>query len=116
MVLRVAIETRIVEGVALQQADAHRLALAVVVAHAGAFAQDLGRAHARATAAKDILLEDAVGGAVDVLVVDVADEAGHVDAGGAGVHAGRVVAVQAAGRFDGCLARIQWRREVGELA
>jgi hypothetical protein len=93
---RVAVEVRVVDRVALQQADLHGLAFGVVIAHAGVLAQDLGRADARAAAAEDVLLEDADGGAVDVLVVDVADEAGDVDAGRAGARAGGVVAVQAA--------------------
>jgi hypothetical protein len=51
----VAVELRIVDGVALQQADLHGLALGIVVAHAGVLAQDLGRAHTRAAAAEDVL-------------------------------------------------------------
>jgi hypothetical protein len=37
-------------------------------------AQDFGRTDARAAAAEDVLLQDAGGGAVDVFVVDIADE------------------------------------------
>ena len=109
-----AVEMRVVERVALQQADLDRLAFGVVVAHAGVLAQDLGRAHARAAPPKMFCLQDADRRAFEVAVVDVADEAGDVDAGRAGARAGRVVAVQAARAFDGGLARGERRREVGE--
>jgi hypothetical protein len=112
---RVGGEVRVVDGVALQQADLHRLALGIVIAHAGVLAQDLRRAHAGAGAAEDVLLEDVDGRAFHVTVVDVADEARHVDARRARAGAGRVVAVQAAGAFDGGLARRQRRREVREV-
>ena len=105
-----------VDGVALQEADFHRLAFGVVVAHADILAQDFRRADAGAAAAQDVLFQDAGGGAVDVLVVDVADEAGHVDFRRTDAAARRVVAVQAAGAFDGRLARRQGRRQVREMA
>jgi hypothetical protein len=57
-----------------------------------------------------------VGGAVDVVVVDIADEAGHIDASRAGAHARGIIAVEAAGRFDHRLTLRQRWRQVGELA
>src|SRR5690606_35722105 len=48
--------------------------------------------------------EDALGGALQVLVADAVDERRDVDVAWAGVDAGGVVAVQAARAFDGGLA------------
>src|SRR3546814_14279518 len=80
-----------VGGVALQQADLHRLAL-LRRAHAGLLAQQLGRTDPRAGAAQDGLIEDILRRAADVVGGDLADEGGVVDAGRAGLEAWRVVA------------------------
>nr|GEU28076.1 hypothetical protein [Tanacetum cinerariifolium] len=108
---RVRGERHIVDRVALQQADFHRLPFRIVIAHADVFAQDFGGTHARAAATENILLEDAGGCAVDVFFVNVADEAGDVDAGGADARARCVVAVQAPRAFNRGLARIERRRQ-----
>ena len=67
-------EVRVVDGVTLQQADQYRCALVVVVAHAGLLAEDFRRAHPCATAAEDVRREDFLRGALDVVLMDVADE------------------------------------------
>ncbi|MNH31236.1 hypothetical protein D3C79_915770 [compost metagenome] len=93
---RVLLELGVVHRVALQQADQHWRALLVIVAHAGLLAEDLGGAHPRATAAEDIGRENLLRRALDVLLMNVADERGDVDFAGAGIDAGGVVAIQAA--------------------
>src|SRR3546814_14669184 len=85
--------------VSLQKSDRDRLAV-LGVAHAGALAEDFGRADPRAGAAENILFVDAQGRAGGIAGGDLADEAGDVDAGRAGLDAGRVVAEIAAVRFD----------------
>src|SRR3546814_12210966 len=78
-------------------ADLHRLAL-LRRAHAGLLAQHLGRTDARAGAAEDVLLQDVLRRAADVVGRDLADEARDIDAGRAGPDSGCVVAdVVAAG-------------------
>ena len=67
-----------VDGVALQQADPHRLALGRL-AHAGFLAQGLGRADARAHAAHDVGGENRLGGAERIAGGDLADEQRNVD-------------------------------------
>src|SRR3546814_3509032 len=86
--MRGAVHRR-VGGIALQQADLHRLAL-LRRAHAGLLAQHLGRTDARAGAAEDVLLQDVLRRAADVVGRDLADEARDIDAGRAGLDAGRV--------------------------
>ena len=85
----------VVGGVALQTADLDRLALGGL-ADAGLLAQRLGRADAGAHAADDVGVEDRLGRADGVAGDDLADEQRDVDRGRAGLHAGRVVAEQAA--------------------
>ncbi|SVJ68944.1 Uncharacterised protein [Klebsiella pneumoniae] len=111
---RMFAEAGVVEGVALQLADQHRCAFLGVVAYAGPLAEDFRGADAGAAAAEDVRREDLLRRALDILLGDAADEPGDVDLGRAGVDAGRVVAVQAAGAFQGGLAGVERRREVGE--
>src|SRR3546814_16142670 len=70
--------------VSLQKSDRDRLAV-LGVAHAGALAEDFGRADPRAGAAENILFVDAQGRAGGIAGGDLADEAGDVDAGRAGL-------------------------------
>src|SRR5207244_1596326 len=100
---RMLVKLCIVDSVALQQSDFDGLAFLVMVAHASILAQDFSRADARATAAQDVLLQDADCGTVDVVIVDVADEACNINFGGTDAGAWRVVAIQAARTFDGGL-------------
>ena len=97
-------ELRVVDGIALQRADQHGRAFLRVVTHAGLLAQNLGGADAGAAAAEDIRRENLLGRALNVLVADIADERGDVDLAGAGIHAGCVVAIQAASAFQCGLA------------
>ena len=61
-------------------------------------------------AAERIGLEDGARCAAQVVFADAADEARHVDAGRAGLHARRVVAIEAAlGLDQGLSAREAWR-------
>ncbi len=93
-----------VRRVALQEADRDRLVLGDV-AHAGALAQDLGRADARAGPAEDVLLQDGGRRALEIAGLDLADEVRDVDARRAGLDAARAgAAVVDAGRV-----RIQLR-------
>ncbi|MNF72293.1 hypothetical protein D3C84_542650 [compost metagenome] len=110
----VACEMCMVQGITLQLANQYRCALLVVVAHARLLAEHFGRADPGATATEDIGRENLLGRTLDVLLVDVADEGGDVDAGGARVDARRVVAIQATGAFQLCLARVQRWRQVAE--
>ena len=108
---------QMIGGIALQRADIHRLVLAGLRTQA-LLAQHLGRADPRAGAAEDVLLEDGDRRALHVAGRDLADEAGDVDAGRAGLDAGRVVAEVAAAGIDQRLAcgraaprrRRNWRR------
>ena len=109
-----ALVEEMIGGIALQRADIDRLVLAGH-AHAGALAQDLGRADPRAGAAEDVLLEDGDRRALHIAGGDLADEAGNVDAGGAGLDAGRVVAEVAAARIDQRLARLERRLDIAEI-
>ena len=84
---------------ALQRADLDRLVL-VRVAHAGLFAQHLGRADAGAHAAERIGLEDRARRAAVVALRDALDEGRHVDPGRARRGARRVEAVVAALGLD----------------
>ena len=67
---------------------------------AGAFAEYVDGADARATGAEDVGVEDAEGGAAQVAGGDALDEAGDIDVCGAGGGAGRVEAVEAAVRLN----------------
>src|SRR3546814_7316708 len=78
---RMRIDRRAMIGrVSLQKSDRDRLAV-LGVAHAGALAEDFGRADPRAGAAENILFVDAQGRAGGIAGGDLADEAGDVDAG-----------------------------------
>ncbi|MNE08228.1 hypothetical protein D3C80_1008740 [compost metagenome] len=110
----VAIKMRVVQGIALQLTNQYRCAFLMVVTHAGLLAQHFRGADPGATATQNVGREDLLGSALDVLLVDVADEGGDVDAGGARVDARRVVAIQATGAFQLCLARVQRWRQVAE--
>eukprot|EP00659_Diplonema_papillatum_P004142 gene4141-biopygen4076 len=112
---RVFAEVRVVHRVTLQQADQHRGAFLGIVAHAGLLAEDFRRADPGATAAEDIRRENLLRGALDVLRVDIADERRDIDLAGARVDARRVVAVEAARRFQLGLPGIERRRQVGEM-
>src|SRR5262249_47382624 len=104
-----------VRGVALQGADVDRLAL-LGRTHAGLLAQDLGRADARAGAAHDVLLQDGDRRAPDIVGRDLADEARDVDAGGARLQAGCVVAEVAAAGVDQRPLAVERRLHVVEVA
>ena len=99
----------------LQRADRDGLRI-LVVAHACAFAQDLGRTHAGTHPAERIRRQDVGRGALQVAVADLADEARDVDLRRAGLHARRVVAVVAAAGGGRRGSRIEQRRDVGEFA
>jgi hypothetical protein len=105
---------QMVGGITLQPADGHRLVF-LGGAHAGLFAQDLGRADAGAGAAEDIGFQDADGRAADVVGRDLLDETGDVDAGGAGLDAGRIVAEVAAVGLDQRGLAVQHRDQVVEI-
>ncbi|MCY1184162.1 hypothetical protein D9M73_248310 [compost metagenome] len=51
-----------------------------------------------------------------VVLLDIADERGDVDFARAGIHAGRVVAIQTARSFQVRLALVERRRQIGEMA
>ena len=101
-------------GVALQPADRDGLAF-LGETHAGGFAQHLGRADPGAAAAEDVGLQDGAAGARDIVGGDLADESRDVDAGGAGLDAGRVVAEIAAIGLDHRRLARQRRMDVGEM-
>ena len=101
-------------GEALQLADLDRLVF-VGVAHAGLFAQHLGRADAGAHAAQRVGAEDGVCGATQVAVGDALDEARHIDARGAGRLAGRLIAVVATVRLDARLGQRKGRVGVAKV-
>ena len=103
-----------VDGVALQQADANRLALRRL-AHARLFAQRLGRADARAHAAHDVGLENRARRAERIAGGDLADEQGDVDRGRAGAPARRVVTEVAAVGLDARFVDAQRRMQVDEI-
>lgn len=85
--------------IALQGADLHRLILGMIP-DAGILAQDFDRADAGAHPAHDVGLEDRLGSTDRVIHRNRADEARHVDAGGAGLDAGRVITIETAAAFD----------------
>src|SRR5581483_8656016 len=78
---RLAAEEQRVGGVALEGADGDR-GPALVVEDAGALAEHLDRAHARAGAAEEVLGEDRARRAAAVADREGAHEAGDVDPGG----------------------------------
>ena len=104
-----------VGGVALEQADLHRPFL-LGTAYAGLLTENLRRADAGATAAENILLEDAHGRTLQVAGGDAADEARNVDACRAGVQTGRVEAEIATIGFDQGLVVGERRMQVAEQA
>ena len=70
--------------------------------HAGAFAEHIHGAGARATAAQNIGVENAQRRAAQVAGGDALDEARHIDMRGTGDGAGRVEAVEAAIGLNDC--------------
>ena len=90
--------------------------LLLVVQHAGALAEHLDRAHARAGVAEHVRFQDRPRGAAQVAGRDLADERRDVDLGRARPDAGRVVAVEAARGLVGRRDRRQPRVDVGEVA
>ncbi len=111
--LDVALQQR-VGGVALQCADLHGLGF-LGRAHAGILAEDFDGTDARARPAHDVFLQDGDGRALDVVGRDLADEAGDVDAGRAGLQARRVVAEIAAAGLDQGAHAIERRMDVREI-
>ncbi|MNO83444.1 hypothetical protein D3C76_747520 [compost metagenome] len=87
-----------------------------VVAHTGLLAKNLGRTDPGATATEDVGGKNFLRRPLDVVLVNVADERGNIDFARAGIHAGRVVAIQATRGFQVGLAIVEWRRQVGEMA
>jgi hypothetical protein len=48
--------------------------------------------------------------------MDIADERRNIDVARAGIHAGRVVAIQTTRGFQMRLTVVEWRRQIGEMA
>ena len=107
-----------IHRMALQAPDLDRLAL-LGGANASLFAQFFGRADPGAGAAQRVGLQNRPCSTAQVVVGDASDEAGHINAGRAGGHAGCVEAVQAAFGLDQCLAtgqsRCRIRKALGVL-
>ena len=103
----------VLHRVALQAADFDGL-LVVAMHHAGAFAEDVHGADARAAQAEDVGVENGLGGAAQVAGRDLLDEARHVDVGGAGRGARGIEAVEAAIGFHGGGLRIEGGVEIRE--
>ena len=101
-------------GIALQAADFDRFAFGGF-AHAGLFAQILGRADAGAHAAEDVLIKDCFRRSIWCAGADLADEQRDVDAGRAGRHAGRVIAEIAAVRRDAGFVPVKGGVQVGKV-
>ena len=112
---RLAARHRPVGGVTLQRADRDRLVV-LMIAHAGAFAKNLGRADARAHAAQRIRRKNIDRRALQIAIADLADEAWNIDRRRARLHARRVVAIVAAARRGGGSGGVEQRRDIGELA
>ncbi len=104
-----------VGGMTLQLPDLDRLALGLH-AHAGLFAERLGRADAGAHAAQDVLVEDRLRRRLGHPGRDLADEQRDVDLGRAGRDAGRVVAEIAAVGGHLRLVAVKRRVQVGKVA
>src|SRR5208282_6837265 len=100
--------------VTLQEPDADGLAFGGL-AHAGLFAQRLGRADARAHAAHDVGVENGLGPSLAVPARDLADEKRNVDRSRTGLLAGGVEAEIAALRLDLGLMRGERGMEIGEI-
>lgn len=105
----------VIRRVTLESSDLYRVIVAVEH-DAGAFAEDLGRADARATRAENVGAENGARGAGHVRGHDLLDESGDVDAGRAGANAGGVEAKKAAPRFHSDLLSGVAGRDVGEIA
>ena len=103
-----------VRRITLQQADLDGLVL-VRISDAGLFAEYFGRANARAHAAHDVLAQNRVRGAAQVIAANLLNKTGNVDARGAGRGAGCVVTKIAAVR--GGQRRIPGKRwmQIGEI-
>ena len=100
--------------VTLKRADIDRLILGQV-AHACLLAQDFRRADSRAGAAENVLLEDRDRRALDIAGGDLAHECRDIDAGGAGLDAGGIVAEIAAAGIDERPLGIQRRLDIAEI-
>ena len=87
-----------------------------VVAHAGLLAKDFRRANPGAAAAENVRREDFLRRTLHVFLLDIADERRNIDFARAGVHARRVVAIQAARGLQMRLAIIERGRQIGEMA
>ncbi len=103
----------VLHRVALQAADFDGL-LVVAMHHAGAFAEHVHGADARAAQAEDVGIENGLGGAAQVAGRDLLDEARHVDVGGAGRGAGGIEAIEAAVGFHGGGLRIEGGMQIRE--
>jgi hypothetical protein len=101
-------------GVALQAADLHRLAFGDL-AHADFLAQGLGRAHAGAHAAKNILVEDSLGRPQRIAGGNLADEQRDVDRRRAGLHARSIIAEIAPVGLDQRFVMIERWMQIGEI-
>src|SRR5439155_25496949 len=103
-----------VRRIALEATDLNR-ASPLVLEHARALAQQLGRADARARAAEEVLREDQLGGTRAVPLRNCADEAGNVYSGRAGERArraGEPAAVEAAVGLDDGSAVVERRLQL----
>jgi hypothetical protein len=103
-----------VGGEALQEADLDRLALGRL-AHAGLFAQGLGRADPGAHAAHDVGVQDGPRRPERIAGGDLAHEEGDVDRGRTGGDAGRLVAEQAALGRHPRLEPVERVVQIGEI-
>ena len=100
--------------IALQRTDFDRFVF-LGVAHAGLLAQLLRGADAGTHAAQRIGRQDLARRATDVVLGNAGDEGRHIDAGGAGRGARRVIAVVAALGLDQGLGTVQRGMGVGEI-
>ena len=100
-----------VHGEALEATDFDGL-LVVAVHHAGAFAEDVYGAGARATGAENVGVEDRFRGTFKIAGGNLLDELGHVDVRGASGHAGSVEAVETAMGFGDGRGFLKRRMEV----
>ncbi len=109
-----SVHHQIVRGMALQQPDLYRLAFRRQ-AHAGLFAQGLGRADAGAHAAHNVLGKDRLRRAARIVRRDLPDEQGDVDRSRASRHARRIKAEIAPFRLHHSLVPAQRRMQLGKI-
>jgi hypothetical protein len=102
-----------IHGIPLQTADLDGL-LIVSVQHARALAEHFHGADARAACTEHVGFEDRPRRPRQIVAGDLLDEARHVDVRGAGLHAGRVKAVETAVGFDDGGGRGKRRMQVGK--